>query len=64
MNMGYEEDELKPYQEVQQDLQDGKRIGNEKTGTVQHVDSFLSIQNLRIHSMHVLVFGRIIFFQF
>lgn len=33
MNMGYEEDELKPYQEVQQDLQDGKRIGNEKTGT-------------------------------
>jgi hypothetical protein len=39
MNMGYEEDELKPYQEVQQDLQDGKRIGNEKTGT----ETFLSI---------------------
>jgi hypothetical protein len=55
MNMGYEEDELKPYQEVQQDLQDGKRIGNEKTGTVQHVDSFLSIQILRfIFCLHVL----------
>lgn len=33
MNMGYEEDELKPYQEAQTDLNDQKRIG--KTGTVQ-----------------------------
>lgn len=32
MNMGYEEDELKPYQEAQTDLNDQKRIG--KTGTV------------------------------
>jgi serine/threonine protein kinase len=30
MNMGYEDDELKPYQEVQPDLNDAKRIG--KTG--------------------------------
>lgn len=30
MNMGYEEDELKPYQEAQPDLNDQKRIG--KTG--------------------------------
>lgn len=33
MNMGYEDDELKPYQEAQPDLNDQKRIG--KTGTVQ-----------------------------
>lgn len=33
MNMGYEDDELKPYQEAQTDLNDQKRIG--KTGTVQ-----------------------------
>jgi hypothetical protein len=33
MNMGYEDDELKPYQEAQPDLSDQKRIG--KTGTVQ-----------------------------
>ena len=39
MNMGYEDDELKPYQEVQPDLNDSKRIG--KTGTVDK--SFHSI---------------------
>jgi hypothetical protein len=33
MNMGYEDDELKPYIEPQPDLNDQKRIG--KTGTVQ-----------------------------
>lgn len=33
MNMGYEEEELKPYVEPQPDLNDQKRIG--KTGTVQ-----------------------------
>ena len=33
MNMGYEDDELKPYIEPQADLKDPKRIG--KTGTVQ-----------------------------
>lgn len=33
MNMGYEDDELKPFQEAQTDLNDQKRIG--KTGTVQ-----------------------------
>ena len=33
MNMGYEDDELKPYVEPQPDLNDQKRIG--KTGTVQ-----------------------------
>jgi hypothetical protein len=27
MNMGYEDDELKPYQEAQPDLSDQKRIG-------------------------------------
>lgn len=32
MNMGYEEDELKPYVEPLPDLKDQKRIG--KTGTV------------------------------
>jgi len=32
MNMGYEDDELKPYVEPQPDLNDQKRIG--KTGTV------------------------------
>lgn len=31
MNMGYEDDELKPFQEVSSDLNDAKRIG--KTGT-------------------------------
>lgn len=30
MNMGYEDDELKPFQEAQTDLNDQKRIG--KTG--------------------------------
>lgn len=34
MNMGYEEDELKPYIEPLPDLKDQKRIG--KTGTVFH----------------------------
>lgn len=38
MNMGYEEDELKPYQEAQTDLNDQKRIG--KTGTVQKTKKF------------------------
>lgn len=38
MNMGYEDDELKPYQEVQPDLNDAKRIG--KTGTVQMTKQF------------------------
>lgn len=38
MNMGYEDDELKPYIEPQADLKDPKRIG--KTGTVQQ--NFLS----------------------
>lgn len=33
MNMGYEDDDLKPYIEPQPDLNDQKRIG--KTGTVQ-----------------------------
>lgn len=32
MNMGFEDDELKPYIEPKPDLQDPKRIG--KTGTV------------------------------
>lgn len=32
MNMGYEDDELKPFIEPQADLKDPKRIG--KTGTV------------------------------
>lgn len=34
MNMGYEDDELKPFIEPQADLKDPKRIG--KTGTVFH----------------------------
>lgn len=34
MNMGYEEDELKPFIEPQSDLKDPKRIG--KTGTVHN----------------------------
>lgn len=34
MNMGYEEDELKPFIEPQPDLKDAKRIG--KTGTVHN----------------------------
>lgn len=38
MNMGYEEDELKPFIEANADLKDTKRIG--KTGTVQ--DNLLS----------------------
>lgn len=42
MNMGYEDDELKPYIEPQPDLNDQKRIG--KTGTVQQqrfiIDNF------------------------
>lgn len=42
MNMGYEDDELKPYQEAQPDLNDQKRIG--KTGTVQqHTNIFFHI---------------------
>lgn len=40
MNMGYEDDELKPYQEVQPDLNDSKRIG--KTGNVQNDTTFFS----------------------
>lgn len=35
MNMGFEDDELKPYIEPKQDLADVKRIG--KTGTVYKV---------------------------
>lgn len=35
MNMGYEDDELKPFIEPQADLKDPKRIG--KTGTVFHL---------------------------
>lgn len=47
MNMGYEDDELKPYQEAQPDLNDQKRIG--KTGTVQHYKHFFhSAQNLTL----------------
>lgn len=38
MNMGYEDDELKPYQEVQPDLNDSKRIG--KTGTCTKCQNF------------------------
>lgn len=47
MNMGYEEDELKPFQEAQTDLNDQKRIG--KTGTV-HISNtkFLCIQSFFI----------------
>ena len=50
MNMGYEDDELKPYQEAQPDLNDQKRIG--KTGTVQH--------RQYIHFLH----SKFIFFDF
>lgn len=35
MNMGFEDDELKPYIEPKQDLADPKRIG--KTGTVHKI---------------------------
>jgi len=35
MNMGFEEDELKPYIEPKADLADPKRIG--KTGTVYKI---------------------------
>lgn len=52
MNMGYEDDELKPYQEAQPDLNDQKRIG--KTGTVQ--------QKQYIHSS-IQVSKHIIFFK-
>lgn len=46
MNMGYEDDELKPYQEALPDLNDQKRIG--KTGTVQQPKQpfFHSSQNI------------------
>ncbi len=37
MNMGYEDDELKPFIEPQADLKDPKRIG--KTGTVFHLSN-------------------------
>ena len=46
MNMGYEEDELKPYVEPLPDLKDQKRIG--KTGTVhknQHLFKRKSINH-------------------
>lgn len=45
MNMGYEDDELKPYQEVQPDLNDAKRIGK-TNGTVQNGKTFF------LHSTH------------
>lgn len=38
MNMGYEDDELKPYIEPMADLKDQKRIG--KTGTVYNFINF------------------------
>lgn len=50
MNMGYEEDELKPYVEPLPDLKDQKRIG--KTGTV-HKNQHL-IKNQKKNSINYL----------
>jgi len=52
MNMGYEDDELKPYVEPQPDLNDQKRIG--KTGTVQQQHSL--IQNFKISQNEKKIF--------
>lgn len=54
MNMGYEEDELKPYVEPLPDLKDQKRIG--KTGTVhknQHLFKRKSINHFKKNKKRV-----------
>lgn len=51
MNMGYEDDELKPYVEPQPDLNDQKRIG--KTGTVQQQHF---IKNQEIYFILLILF--------
>ena len=43
MNMGFEEEELRPYLEPKQDLADPKRIG--KTGTVFQKQNILSLND-------------------
>ena len=59
MNMGYEDDELKPYVEPQPDLNDQKRIG--KTGTVQQQHSL--IQNFKISQNEKKIFFYFILFE-
>lgn len=50
MNMGYEDDELKPYQEAQPDLNDQKRIG---TGTVQSKYNTSTQHESVFYNMHL-----------
>lgn len=48
MNMGFEDDELKPYIEPKQELADAKRIG--KTGTVYINSQLITVFNSLISS--------------
>lgn len=60
MNMGYEDDELKPYQEAQPDLNDQKRIG--KTGTVQQHWKHFHWEFLVVHNGMIVVLPKFISF--
>lgn len=72
MNMGYEEDELKPYVEPMPDLKDQKRIG--KTGTVHKSNIFQkeiinhklfrSLINARSNDIFFLIFNYCKLFKF
>lgn len=66
MNMGFEDDELKPYIEPKQDLADPKRIG--KTGTVYKTFSHYVVVDCcssMIFSKTLLTFfsTKLLFFQ-
>lgn len=52
MNIGYEDDELKPYTEPEPDINDPKRIGNCRPLLNRGLHAWLGSEILRVGSLH------------